>query len=90
MLYSEVIFSMLEFSAVFLSGAAIYGTIEMLSRGWHLAYIKNVTRWCLDEDLDLKARFASYLSLEYECSIGEARQGITTSLVNMRRLYTGC
>ena len=25
---------MLEFSAVFLSGAAIYGTIETLSRGW--------------------------------------------------------
>ena len=25
---------MLEFSAVFLYGAAIYGTIEMLSRGW--------------------------------------------------------
>ena len=32
--------------------------IEMLKRGWHLAYIKNVTRWCLDEDLDLKQRFA--------------------------------
>lgn len=39
--------------------------IEMLSRGWHLAFIKNVTRWCLDEDLDLKRRFAEYLSLEY-------------------------
>ena len=39
--------------------------IQMLSRGWHLAYIKNVTRWCLDEDLDLKARFAEFLHSEY-------------------------
>lgn len=39
--------------------------IEMLDRGWHLAYIKNITRWCLDEDLDLKRRFADFLSAEY-------------------------
>lgn len=39
--------------------------IEMLKRGWHLAYIKNITRWCLDEDLDLKKRFADYLSETY-------------------------
>ena len=42
--------------------------IEMLSRGWHLAYIKNVTRWCIDEDLDLKERFASFLHTEYGLS----------------------
>ena len=42
--------------------------IEMVKRGWHLAFIKNVTRWCRDEDLDLKARFASYLSREYGLS----------------------
>ena len=23
-------------------------------QGWHLAYVSNVTRWCLDEDLDIK------------------------------------
>ena len=39
--------------------------LEMVKRGWHLAFIKNVTRWCLDEDLDLKARFAEYLSQNY-------------------------
>ena len=39
--------------------------VEMLARGWHLAYIKNVTRWCLDEDLDLKDRFAAFLHAEY-------------------------
>lgn len=39
--------------------------IEMVNRGWHLAYVKNVTRWCLDEDLDRKKRFADYLSEKY-------------------------
>ena len=37
---------------------------EMVCRGWHLAFIKNVTRWCIDEDLDLKARFAAALAEE--------------------------
>lgn len=36
--------------------------IQMLHKGWHLAFIKNKTRWCLDEDLDLKKRFCQYLS----------------------------
>lgn len=39
--------------------------IEMLKRGWHLAYIKNITRWCLEEDIDLKKRFCEFLILEY-------------------------
>ncbi|MBQ8345657.1 MAG: alpha/beta hydrolase [Clostridia bacterium] len=39
--------------------------LDMLKRGWHLAYIKNVTRWCLEEDLDLKYRFAQFLQAEY-------------------------
>jgi len=39
--------------------------IEMLKRGWHLAFIKNVTRWCLDEDIDLKKRYADFLRKEY-------------------------
>lgn len=28
--------------------------VEMLRLGWHVAYIENKTRWCLDEDLDMK------------------------------------
>ena len=40
--------------------------IEMVKRGWCLAFIKNITRWCLDEDLDLKARFADFLSKEFD------------------------
>ena len=39
--------------------------IEMLRRGWHVAFIKNRNRWCLTEDLDLKARFADHLHREY-------------------------
>ncbi|MBE6947620.1 MAG: alpha/beta hydrolase [Ruminococcaceae bacterium] len=39
--------------------------IEMLKKGWHLAFVKNITRWCLDEDLDAKKRFAAYLSETY-------------------------
>lgn len=39
--------------------------VEMLACGWHLAYIKNVTRWCIDEDIDLKERFAQFLCAEY-------------------------
>ena len=37
----------------------------MLNRGWHLAFICNVTRWCRDEDIDLKKRFVTYLHEEY-------------------------
>ena len=40
--------------------------IDMLKRGWHLAYIKNITRWCLDEDIDTKKRFIDYLHKEYD------------------------
>lgn len=39
--------------------------IEMLKKGWHLAYLSNITRWCVDEDLDLKKDFADYLNKEY-------------------------
>ena len=39
--------------------------IEMVKRGWHLAYISNITRWCLDEDLDVKKAYAEYLIKEY-------------------------
>ena len=39
--------------------------IEMVKKGWHLAYVENKTRWCLDEDLDLKKRFADYIIKEY-------------------------
>ena len=35
--------------------------VEMLRRGWHLAYVKNVNRWGLREDLDRKKHLRDYL-----------------------------
>lgn len=40
--------------------------IEMLKRGWHLAYIKNIHRWCCDDDLILKLEFMEFLKNEYK------------------------
>lgn len=42
--------------------------LEMVKKGWHLAFVENKTRWCLDEDLDLKKRFADFLTKEYGLS----------------------
>ena len=39
--------------------------ISMLERGWHLAYISNKTRWCIDEDIEIKKEFADFISKEY-------------------------
>lgn len=39
--------------------------IEMVKRGWHLAYIKNKHRWCCDEDLYLKKEFSDFLAEKY-------------------------
>ena len=36
------------------------------------------------------AGYDGYVTLEYECSIGEPRRGITTSLVNMRKFAASC
>lgn len=39
--------------------------IDMLKRGWHLAYVGNDTRWCTEADLDRKKAFTEYLNKEY-------------------------
>ena len=39
--------------------------IEMLSRGYYVAHIKNITRWCKTEDTDAKAKLCEYLSSEF-------------------------
>ena len=39
--------------------------IEMLSRGYYVAHIKNITRWCLPEDTDAKAMLCEFLSWEF-------------------------
>ena len=39
--------------------------LEMLSRGYHLAFVNNKTRWMVPEDVDAKNRLAEYLVSEY-------------------------
>ena len=39
--------------------------IEMVKRGWHLAYLQNKSRWVFPDDIDAKARFADYLKAEF-------------------------
>lgn len=39
--------------------------IEMLNRGYHLAYVANVTRWMVPDDVDVKSRFADFISEKY-------------------------
>lgn len=39
--------------------------IAMLQRGYHLAYVKNVNRWGLREDLDRKKRFRDFLMVRF-------------------------
>ena len=38
--------------------------LEMLARGYHVVHVKNITRWCLPEDTDVKARFSEFLISE--------------------------
>ncbi len=39
--------------------------LEMIKRGYHLAYIANKTRWMVPDDIDVKARFADFLHEKY-------------------------
>lgn len=38
---------------------------ELLKNGFHLAYLKNINRWGVDEDHHARARFAAYIAKEY-------------------------
>lgn len=39
--------------------------IEMLKKGYHVAHVANITRWCKEEDTDRRAAFARFLSEKY-------------------------
>lgn len=39
--------------------------IEMLNRGYYLAHMKNITRWCPDEDTEARPRFCELLKNEF-------------------------
>ena len=40
--------------------------VEMLSRGWHVAFQSNVTRWATKEDIAQKARFIRFVAEEFD------------------------
>ena len=42
--------------------------IEMLKRGFHVAYIKNITRWMVPSDIEAKETLVRYLVSEYGLS----------------------
>jgi pimeloyl-ACP methyl ester carboxylesterase len=42
--------------------------VEMLKRGWHVAYLKNINRWGLDADIDAKRAFADHLHEKFGLS----------------------
>lgn len=39
--------------------------IDMLERGWAVAHLKNITRWCLPEDTEVKPLFCEFLHREF-------------------------
>ncbi|MFA7637526.1 MAG: hypothetical protein WCX81_07160, partial [Monoglobales bacterium] len=43
--------------------------IELIKKGYHLAFLQNSSRWGGKEDQDAKAEFAKYLHREYGLSL---------------------
>ena len=39
--------------------------LSLLKDGYYLAFLKNMNRWCMEEDLDKKKRFCDYLTKIY-------------------------
>ena len=70
-------------------GAFPNAELELLRRGWHLAYIKNDNRWAQERDLARKAEFVRFISeqfgLERRCSlIGMSCGGLFAVLLAAR------
>ncbi len=61
--------------------------LEMLARGYHVAHVKNTTRWCLEEDTERQARFAAYLHQEY--GLCEKCMTVGMSCGGMQSIYLG-
>lgn len=43
--------------------------VELLQRGYHVAHIKNISRWNLPEDTDAKAGLAEFMIQKYNLSL---------------------
>jgi alpha-beta hydrolase superfamily lysophospholipase len=59
--------------------------LEMLSRGWHLAYIQNKTRWHVDSDDEAKAALCELLREEF--SLSEKCVTVGMSCGGLQALY---
>jgi len=49
-------------------GALPETELALLKRGYHVAHIKNKTRWCLDEDTEAQAAFVNFVAEEFGLS----------------------
>jgi len=61
--------------------------IEMLKRGYHIAYIQNETRWCKPSDIDVKEKFCSFLEKEF--SLNQKCMCVGMSCGGMHGIYFG-
>jgi len=41
---------------------------QLVEKGFHLAFLENTSRWCIDEDLHRRARFQEFVKEKYELS----------------------
>ena len=61
--------------------------LAMLARGYHVAHVKNTTRWCLDEDTERQARFAKHLHEKF--GLYEKCMTVGMSCGGMQSIYLG-
>lgn len=59
--------------------------LEMLEKGYHVAHIQNKTRWCLEEDTDVKSEFCEFLNQEF--SLNEKCMCVGMSCGGMQSIY---
>lgn len=70
--------------------------LELLERGWHLCYLKNINRWGTDADSDAKARFADFIHTEFGLQnkftcVGMSCGGIcSVNFASRHPDYVGC
>lgn len=59
--------------------------IDMLNRGYHVAYVANVTRWHDESDDEIKERFCEFLHQEFQ--LHEACMTVGMSCGGMHAIY---
>ena len=59
--------------------------LAMLEKGYHVAHVKNTTRWCLEEDTERQAAFCSFLHDEF--GLAKACMPVGMSCGGMQAVY---